>query len=48
VIDRYLLDPGQAPGLSNPCVPRRRDGADPFQAEAPPGTYFLRVLAANE
>jgi predicted phage tail protein len=48
VIDRYVIEAGRAPGLSSIASLVIAAQSTAFQAEAPPGTYFLRVRAAND
>ena len=47
VVAGTLLQAGSAPGLANLAVVALPAGVHTFAAAAPPGTYFVRVLAVN-
>ena len=46
-VGRYVLEAGSAAGLSNVAAMSLAPSATTFAATAPPGTYFIRVRAAN-
>jgi len=46
-VGRYVLEAGSATGLSNLAAMSLAPSSTTFAATAPPGTYFIRVRAAN-
>ena len=43
----FVLQAGSAPGLSDLAVVQLPGAQTAFAADAPPGTYFVRVVAVN-
>lgn len=46
-VARYILEAGSGPGLRNQAIATIPAPSTTFSAVAPPGTYFIRVRAAN-